>query len=518
MERLRELALASLLCCLVGSPCFAENVAPPEANAPGSPWETDRPLPINLGTALRMADARPLVVGAAQASVWVAEARLQRARLICVPEFDLGAVFYRHDGFGPDTNRGNNPPFSPATQSQPLNQNINYFYAGAGLFEIFALTDAIFAPLAARQVLNARRWDVQTAKNDALLQTAQAYFDVHRYRGIYAGAEGVVSRGQQLVGRVETLSTDLVPKAEVDRARNALANFKQRAASAREGWRVASADLTQVLRLDPRAVVVPLEHDHLQITLIDPARPFDELIPIGLTNRPELASQQALVQAVLVRIRQEKLRPFLPSILLTGFQTPAGMRFQLGGFGTGNGGKVNLWSFRDDPSAQLVWQLDGFGFGNLARVKEQRGEHSRTLVELFRMQDAVAQEVTQAQADLQSASVRVVQAEQSLRQGLLTYEKNYEGLRETSRFGNVLVQVYRPQEAVAALEHLMSAYQTYFGTVADYNRAQFQLFHALGYPANEIARLRPPGEPVPVDSTRPAYLPPVGSGPPPATR
>ena len=59
----------------------------------------------------------------------------------------------------------------------------------------------------------------------------------------------------------------------------------------------ASADLTQVLRLDPRAVVEPLENDHLQITLIDPTRGLDDLIPIGLTNRPELASQQALVQA-----------------------------------------------------------------------------------------------------------------------------------------------------------------------------------------------------------------------------
>lgn len=126
--------------------------------------------------------------------------------------------------------------------------------------------------------------------------------------------------------------------------------------------------------------------------------------------------------------------------------------------------------------------------------------------------------MTRAQARLQSAAVRVVQAEQSLREGLLTYEKNYEGLRETSRFGNVLVQVYRPQEAVASLEHLLSAYEEYFGTVADYNRAQFQLFHAIGYPANEISYLRPPSDAQPADTTRPGYLPPVGTGPPPATR
>ena len=64
---------------------------------------------------------------------------------------------------------------------------------------------------------------------------------------------------------------------------------------ARQEWRVQSANLTQVLRLDPRAVVEPTEHDHLQITLIDPGKSLEELMPIALKNRPEVASNQALV-------------------------------------------------------------------------------------------------------------------------------------------------------------------------------------------------------------------------------
>jgi hypothetical protein len=62
------------------------------------------------------------------------------------------------------------------------------------------------------------------------------------------------------------------------------------------------------------------------------------------------------------------------------------------------------------------------------------------------------------------------------------------------------------------------AFDEYFTTVADYNRAEFELFHALGYPAQEITYLKPPGEVQPVDTARPGYLPPVGHGPPPATR
>ena len=486
---------------------------------PTAPAETDRPLPINLATALRLADARPLVVTAAQASAWVAEAQLQRANLIKIPELDFGVDYVRHDGFGPDFNRGvNNPSYGFPGGGGPLNNNLNWMYVGGSLYGIVPMTDAIFQPLAARQVLNSKRHDIQAAKNDALVATAHAYFGVHQYRGQYAGCLDVIRRGEELTDRIKELSHDLVPRIEVDRAIQMLADIQQHAAMLRREWRVSSANLTQLLRLDPRVVIVPLEPDHLQITLIDPARPLDELMPIALSNRPELASQRALIQASEIAVRREKNRPALLTILLTGFQSPGGMRMQGMVFGIGNGGAMNLWSLREDVSLQAIWQLEGLGLGNLARIKKERGTQSKAVADLFRLQDATVAEVTQRQADLQSAAVRVSQAERSLRQGLITFEGNYEGLAETKRFGDVLVQIYRPQEVIRALQNLLTAYDQYFATVAEYNRAQFGLFHALGYPAREVSALRPPGETVPIDAVRPAYLPPVGVGPPPATR
>lgn len=473
---------------------------------------TDQPLPINLAAALKLADARPLIVVAAQASVWIAEAKLTRARLMWIPTLEFSTAYVRHDGFGPDFNHGVNTPQSP------LNQNVNFLYSGFGLINTAVeTTEMIFQPLVQRQVLRARKWDIQTAKNDALLQTATAYFSVHEWRGRYAGALDVVVKGQKLVERVNALSTDLVPKAEVDRTERLLATLQQKAASARESWRVNSANLTEVLRLDPRVIVVPLEPDHLQITLLDPARPLDEMMPVALTNRPELESQKATVEAAVARIRQEKLRPILPTVFLNGFQTP-GEKIQVGAMGIGANSAMNLWSYRNDITPQLSVAAESMGLGNLARVKERRGEQSQSIVELFKVQDRVAAEVTRSQARLQSAAVRVEQAERALREGLVTYDKNYDGLKQTSRFGNVLVQIYRPQEAVAALEHLARAYDEYFGTVADYNRSQFQLYHALGYPAGDVAYQNPPGEEAPVDVERPGFLPPVRIGPPPATR
>ncbi len=156
-----------------------------------APFEsTDFRFPINLATALRLSDARPLIVAAAQASVWVAEADLTRAKLLWIPTLNLGFDYIRHDGGGPDFNKG--------IMTAP---SVNFFYGGAGMWGTISTTDAIFQPLAARQVLNSAHWDIQSAKNDALLQTAAAYFSVHQHRGMYAGGLYTVERGHDLVGR-----------------------------------------------------------------------------------------------------------------------------------------------------------------------------------------------------------------------------------------------------------------------------------------------------------------------------
>ena len=487
----------------------------PFAKLKRAPLETtDDGFPINLATALRLSDARPLIVAAAQASVWVAEAQLTRAKVLWVPTLMMGGDYIRHDGGGPDFNKG--------VMTSP---SVNFFEAGgglnvsnSGLFQFVNLTDAFFEPLVAQRVLNSRQWDIQTAKNDALRLTADTYFRVHQYRGMYTSALYCVERGHELVNQIASLGEEFVSQVEVERARNLLAYLEQQSVSARQAWRVQSANLTRVLRLNPRAVVVPLEHDHLQLTLIDPAQPLSDLQKIALTNRPDLASKRELVQAAEQRIRREKMRPLLPIVIIGGFQSPGGMLYQGGIFGLGPNSSLNQWTGRDDVSLQLVWQLDAFGIGNLARIKEQRGGQSETLIDLYHSQDSVAAEVTEAHANLQSAAARVIQADRSLRTAIIAYNGNVEGLRHTTRYGDVLVLVYRPQEVVYALRLLKLAFDEYFTTVADYNRAEFELFHALGYPAQEITYFRPPGNIEPVDTTRPDYLPPVGNGPPPATR
>jgi hypothetical protein len=60
-------------------------------------------------------------------------------------------------------------------------------------------------------------------------------------------------------------------------------------------------------------------------------------------------------------------------------------------------------------------------------------------------------------------------------------------LGQTKSAGRVLILVIRPQEVVAAIQALAQAYAGYYGAVADYDRAQFRLYHAIGHPAQALA-------------------------------
>jgi outer membrane protein TolC len=464
-------------------PALSEGANPPRLGPPKA-RESDRPLPINLATALRLADARPLIIAAAQASVQQAAAQLDRAKVLWLPDLNAGVGNYLHLG---------------GAQGVSGNQDINSrdsLLAGGGLSAVFATADAIFTPLALRQVLNARDFDVVTAQNDALMNVAGAYFSVQLARGRLAAAQDTVQKGQDLTRTIRGLSSDLASPIEIDRALTELTDLELIATSARQEWRTSSAGLTRVLRLDPSAVVDPLEPAFLQVTLFSPKEPVDALVPIGLTNRPELASQQALVQAALLRIKQEKIRPLIPSVVLSSNPTPVGP----GGYLTGGAyysevhGGPGTWSGRFDPSLQVVWQLQNLGFGNAAAVRERRAENQRALVELFRLQDQVAAEVVEAHADLESAAERATQAEFGLKEAMKSFEGNLKGLGQTTRFNDRLTLVVRPQEAVVSLRQLGRSFNNYFQAVRDYNQAQFRLYRALGYPARALTCDRPVGE------------------------
>lgn len=159
----------------------------------------------------------------------------------------------------------------------------------------------------------------------------------------------------------------------------------------------------------------------------------------------------------------------------------------VGAYGSGFGTDLSGFSQRSDWDLSAVWTLNNMGLGNLASIRERQREFDLARTREYRFRDVVAKEVVVAWNDLRSASRRIDKAEQELRQAELSARQNLEGLGAIIRVaGGVNILVIRPQEVVQSLQALNQAYYDFYGVIAEYNRAQFRMYRALGNPAQRL--------------------------------
>jgi outer membrane protein TolC len=450
---------------------------PPLTAPPGLARMGGKPYPINLPTAMKLGNARGLDIELAWRQLQLAAAQLQGAKVLWLPNLIFGTDYYRHDGQIQDI-QGN--VFGTSKQG---------FQIGGAPYLVFGFADAIFQPLATRQTVRARQAQVQTAANDTLLALTQAYFNVQQARGELAGYRDALQYADDLLRSLDKLAPGLAPILEVNRARTLAARLRQTMLQSENNWRAASAELLRVLYLDPTLVVEPVEPPHMRIPLLPLDKPVDDLVPVALTNRPELAAQQALVQATLRLLKLEKMRPLMPSVLLRGFSTPVVGTLGVTFFGGGLNSSLDNFGIRQDWDMQVIWTLQNLGFGNRALIRQREADRRAALTELFRVQDRVAAEVVQAYSLAQTAEGRIRETEAELREAQTLVREGLAALGQTQRLGETgpIQLVIRPLEVVTAIQMLQQAYADFYFAINDYNRAQFQLYRALGNPAQALA-------------------------------
>jgi outer membrane protein TolC len=479
---------------------------PAEVGLPvgGVDAQPPRGLPVNLATAMQLAGVRPLDIEAATVQVRQALAQQLQAKALLIPTLNAGVDYLRHDGVQANIFTGEN--FAKDRQS---------LFVGGGPSLFVGLTDAIFNPLAARRVVAARRADVQIARNDVLFTVAQSFFELQSARGRLLGVGASISRAELLVNFAKSLAPALIAPLEINRAQAELQSLRQTQQVAIRDWRVASARLAEILLLEPETLLEPLEPPFLQVTLVSCDHPAKELVPIAVNNRPEISARRELVAAAGELLRREQKRPFLPNLVIASPSTATGL---LAGGNLSSGPNAQLNTSGPGQSLELaaIWQLQNGGVGNIGRIREQRAERDLASIEFTRTVFRVKAEVTQAVARLQTARVRVVETAEGVRQAIESADKNFIGLRETARpAGELLRLIVRPQEVVAAIIALETAYEQYAPAVNEYNTAQFDLYRALGKPAQWVTSLKWQPPEIPGDrAARGGQAPPAAVAPP----
>jgi len=514
MIEIARFARASLVCAALAAaataPCRAQSPAPlpepprseatddpkaalvDESDGLGGPLDPGQAIyPIDLPGALRLAGARDLDIAIAKARVAQAAADLSQARALWLPSVFLGPNWVRHDGQaqvveGPVRTISKSSLFLGGTAASGSSVSGPVPAGGpaqvTGLTTVLRFSDAIFEPLSALQVVEARRARVAAAGNDALLGVAEAYMDLQAAAGRLAIAREAAehaARLAELTGSFARTGAGL----EADH-RRALAERDRRRKQVEEAVgdvEAASAELVRRTRLDPRIVVAPVEPAETALRMVEDSCPIDELIVTGLRHRPELAEAQALVDATLVRLKQARMRPFIPSLAL---------RFSGGGFGGGRNDFFGDFAGRSDADVNLYWELSNLGFTDRAIQRRRAAENQESLLQMVKLQDRVAAEVVRSEKRRIAADRQMAQARAALPEAARSLELNFSNIRR----GTGLPGATRPIEVLQPIQALAQARVDYLDAVLASNRAQFQLYHALGRPPGPLG---PPSAPEP---------------------
>jgi outer membrane protein TolC len=424
-------------------------------------------VPIDLASALQITAGQNPQVGFAQQRIQEAYAQLKSAETLWLPSIRAGVSYNKRDGVIQDV-AGNMITNSRSS----VYTGLGALAVGAGspavpgLVMNFHLRDAIFQPRVAAQTLGARQQASRSVSNDMLLETALRYLDLLEAIAVLAVAQETLEHARQLseLTRSFARSGQGLP-ADADRAMTELSIRQIEVQRANEAVRVASIRLSRILsQRDQSLTLEPQETALVPIELVLPSSQLSELIATGLTNRPELAEARYLVGEAVQRLRRESYAPLVPSVLL-------GLSY--GGNGGSPNSTIKDFDDRVDFDAAVYWEVRNLGLGEKYARGGSRAQQEQARWRQVQVMDQVAAEIAQAHAQVTARLAQIELAESGINAAQDSYRRNAERVHGAQGL---------PIETLQSIQALDQSRRQYVRAVADYNRAQFQLQHALGWP------------------------------------
>ncbi len=468
--------------------------------------------PIDLSSALRLAGVQNSQILLAQQRVLEAVALRQLAAAQFLPTLNAGSNLDSHRGVLQDSN------------GTILNVNRDALYVGAGAWAVGGgtvqipgvvltgnVSQTVFNFLISRQEVNRRGFERATVSQDTLLAVALGYIELVRAEGQHAVALLTRDDARELARLTAAyLKAGQGRKADADRAAAELARREAIVIQMEGEIGTASARLCRLLHLDPSLRLHPVDDQVLPKSIVPEPIPLSELLAIALLNRPELKERRTAVVQALEGLHQAHWLPFSPTVYIGysagDFGGGSNLVAQPVGSGTDALGdpRFGLFNTRQDLDVMAYWTVLNLGIGNRALIDAARSRlRSANLREISTL-DQVRSEVADAYAKTHARFAQVQTCE-------LAIQASTEAYREDLR--RIMGQIGLPLEVLNSLRLLSRSRVAYLNAILDYDRAQFELYVAVGKPPADVL-VRPAGE----NGEDPAALPAPVPLPPPAPR
>jgi outer membrane protein TolC len=469
-----------------------EPTSPSSSDADDLP--DDRGTSIDLSSALRLAGVENLDLVQARQRVEAAVAVQQLAAAQILPNLNLGMNY--------DSHTGNLQQAS----GNILNVQRSALYVGAGANAVAAgtvsipglqwnlnVSESIYSYFVTRQRSEQARFASLAEQNAVLLKVASAYTELLQANARLSLAILTRNDAREVARITATYAeTGQGRPADASRAATELKRREEDVAETRGGVGRASRRLSELLNLDATIPLRPLEAQIVPQSIVPDRIPLAELVAMAMLDRPELAARRAAIRAAILELDSAKMLPFSPQLMLG---------FSNGVFGGGSNlvasstppvvglppNQPRFGDFKDraDIDAIMYWSARNMGLGNKALIDvaraRARGADFEEQVTLDRVRYEVAEAFVRTHIRFKEIETRA----RGVRSGADALVEDLNRVRA----GEAL-----PIEVLDSLRRLASERGDYLDAIAGYNKAQFELYVALGNPpADVLAR------PVPQD-------------------
>jgi len=262
-------------------------------------------MPIDLPTALQLANASNPTILLARERVQQAYARLQLARAVPLPDLRIAPIVYgRHDG-----------QFQ-SFDGPVITTSYGNIANNATLIMSFDTSDAVFLPRIARRQVEAESEAARATTLGQQLEVALAYLDLLAVYGQLAINTETLANAEQMLRHAESAALAGKSKTSSD-AQRALTEVEVRRQEriVLEGdVGIRSARLAELLLLSPTADLRPTDPAVVPITLVPLDKDLDELVTVALLNRPELGESRAQREAAVQALQQARAKPLTPQV------------------------------------------------------------------------------------------------------------------------------------------------------------------------------------------------------------
>lgn len=420
---------------------FWAALARAELTAPNSP-----PAPIDLPTVMRLAGAQAPDVALAQARLEEAQANEASTLWQFFPTLTPGIGYRNHSG---------RLQAADGTLTDVEKQSLN---AGATVSLRLEIGEAIYRRLAAQQLAVAATQQVASQRQQTLRQAVELYFDLSRAQQTVSLLEASLQVARDFHAQVARgVQAGVAFKGDELRASAQITRLELRHSQAQEKQRHEGARLAVILALPVTIEIRATDERPLPLQFTDRERKLADHVQQALARRPELMTATALSTAAQYFEEGARYAPLYPVLEAQYFA---------GGLGGSPSSSRAGYASSSDTMVSLGWKIGAGGLFDGTRSEQARARLSQNRLSEQKVRDEITRQVVEAHASVQWLTQQLTMATTGLR-------TNEQGVKLALARKEWAVGVVL--EALQTQQDLIQAKLDYVSTVADLNKAQFQL-------------------------------------------